>query len=165
LNGDPVPPFTADAVNDERRRGAALLRCDQVERAELVVLSPAAPVGEIFYPALDIRRGHFPRNARPLVRFAKSAIAIDGHRRDRIWGLHFVRSGLGAEESIIKALLNRCASGRNIGRRAPQSWEINGRRGTTVLLTTHDLGDVEELCKRLIIINRSRIVEDGPLAE
>ena len=43
--------------------------------------------------------------------------------------------------------------------------EINGRRGTTVLLTTHDLGDVEELCKRLIIINRGHIVEDGPLAE
>ena len=43
--------------------------------------------------------------------------------------------------------------------------EINGRRGITVLLTTHDLGDVEELCKRLIIINRGHIVEDGPLAE
>ena len=26
-------------------------------------------------------------------------------------------------------------------------------------------GDVEELCKRLIIINRGRIIEDGPLAE
>ena len=40
---------------------------------------------------------------------------------------------------------------------------INQLRGTTVVLTTHDLDDVEELCKRLIIINEGRIIEDGPL--
>ncbi len=42
--------------------------------------------------------------------------------------------------------------------------DINQRRRTTVLLTTHDLDDVEELCQRLIIINQGRIIEDGPLA-
>ena len=42
--------------------------------------------------------------------------------------------------------------------------DINQRRNTTVLLTTHDLDDVEELCERLIIINQGRIIEDGPLA-
>ena len=42
--------------------------------------------------------------------------------------------------------------------------DINQRRSTTVLLTTHDLDDVEELCERLIIINQGRIIEDGPLA-
>ena len=41
--------------------------------------------------------------------------------------------------------------------------EINRLRKTTVLLTTHDLGDVEELCERLIIINHGRIIEDGAL--
>ena len=43
--------------------------------------------------------------------------------------------------------------------------DINRRRRTTVLLTTHDLDDVEELCERLIIISQGRIIEDGPLAE
>lgn len=43
--------------------------------------------------------------------------------------------------------------------------EINRVKGTTVILTTHDLGDVQELCKRLIIINHGMIVEDGPLEE
>lgn len=43
--------------------------------------------------------------------------------------------------------------------------EINRVKGTTVILTTHDLGDVQELCERLIIINHGVIIEDGPLNE
>lgn len=42
---------------------------------------------------------------------------------------------------------------------------INEQRGTTVLLTTHDLGDIEQLCRRIIIINRGRLMEDGDLAQ
>ena len=42
--------------------------------------------------------------------------------------------------------------------------EINREYGTTVLLTTHDLSDIEELCSRLMIIDRGRILFDGPLA-
>ena len=41
--------------------------------------------------------------------------------------------------------------------------EINETRKTTVILTTHDLGDIQELCKRLIIINHGVIIEDGSL--
>lgn len=41
--------------------------------------------------------------------------------------------------------------------------EINQKRGTTVILTTHDLDDVEQLCRRLVVINHGKIVEDGPL--
>ena len=41
--------------------------------------------------------------------------------------------------------------------------EINREYGTTVLLTTHDLSDIEELCSRLMIIDRGRILFDGPL--
>lgn len=43
--------------------------------------------------------------------------------------------------------------------------QINQTRGTTVILTTHDLGDIQELCKRLIIINHGIIIEDGSLDE
>ena len=37
----------------------------------------------------------------------------------------------------------------------------NRERGTTVLLTTHDLVDVERLCDRLLIIDHGRVIEDG----
>jgi ABC-2 type transport system ATP-binding protein len=42
--------------------------------------------------------------------------------------------------------------------------ETNRSQGTTVLLTTHDLGDIEELCQRVIIIDSGRAIYDGPLA-
>jgi ABC-2 type transport system ATP-binding protein len=36
--------------------------------------------------------------------------------------------------------------------------------GTTLLLTTHDLGDIEDVCQRIVIIDSGRIIYDGPLA-
>lgn len=42
--------------------------------------------------------------------------------------------------------------------------EQNRRRGTTLILTTHDLGDIEEICQRVIIIDAGRIIYDGPLS-
>lgn len=41
---------------------------------------------------------------------------------------------------------------------------VNREKGTTVILTTHDLGDIEELCKRVLIIDNGRLIYDGPLA-
>ena len=43
--------------------------------------------------------------------------------------------------------------------------EINRVKGTTVILTTHDLGDIQELCERLLIINDGILVDDGNLTE
>lgn len=43
--------------------------------------------------------------------------------------------------------------------------EINERRKTTIILTTHDLGDIRELCDRIVIINQGELVEDGNLAD
>ena len=41
---------------------------------------------------------------------------------------------------------------------------INRERGVTVLLTTHDLSDVERLCERVMIIDQGRLLYDGALA-
>ena len=42
--------------------------------------------------------------------------------------------------------------------------ELNAARGTTVLLTTHDLTDIEQLCKRVMVIDHGRLMYDGTLA-
>ncbi|HEV2177015.1 MAG TPA: ATP-binding cassette domain-containing protein [Terriglobia bacterium] len=42
--------------------------------------------------------------------------------------------------------------------------EINRTEHTTVLLTTHDLADIEELCRRIIIIDKGKVLYDGDLA-
>ena len=43
--------------------------------------------------------------------------------------------------------------------------EINRREGTTVLLTTHDLSDIETLCRRVIVIDHGKLLFDGALSQ
>lgn len=38
--------------------------------------------------------------------------------------------------------------------------QMNKELGTTIFLTSHDVGDIEKLCKRIIIVNSGRIVLD-----
>ena len=39
--------------------------------------------------------------------------------------------------------------------------QVNAERQVTVILTTHDLNDVEKVCQRLIIIDSGKIIYDG----
>jgi len=43
--------------------------------------------------------------------------------------------------------------------------EIRETLGVTVLLTTHDLGDIQQLCRRIIIIDHGKVVFDGDLRD
>lgn len=42
---------------------------------------------------------------------------------------------------------------------------INEKYNTTIILTTHDLSDIEELCKRIIIIDAGKKLYDGSLED
>jgi ABC-2 type transport system ATP-binding protein len=41
--------------------------------------------------------------------------------------------------------------------------ELNRSEGTTVILTTHDLDDVERLCRRIVMIDHGKVLYDGDL--
>jgi ABC-2 type transport system ATP-binding protein len=43
--------------------------------------------------------------------------------------------------------------------------QLAERGDTTVVLTTHDLADIEKLCRRLVVIDHGRVVHDGTLDE
>lgn len=43
--------------------------------------------------------------------------------------------------------------------------QINRERGVTVILTTHDLSDVEKLCERVMMIDHGKLLYDGTLDE
>jgi ABC-2 type transport system ATP-binding protein len=41
--------------------------------------------------------------------------------------------------------------------------DVNRERGTTLLLTTHDMDDIEQLCRRMMIIDHGRVIYDRDL--
>lgn len=43
--------------------------------------------------------------------------------------------------------------------------KLNKEQKTTIILTSHDLSDIEELCDRIIIINKGEILYDGSINE
>lgn len=42
---------------------------------------------------------------------------------------------------------------------------VNQERNVTVLLTSHDLGDIEDTCQRLVMIDQGQVVYDGTFQE
>lgn len=41
--------------------------------------------------------------------------------------------------------------------------QVNRERGVTTMLTSHDLGDIEDVCRRFIIIDKGKIIYDGSI--
>ena len=41
--------------------------------------------------------------------------------------------------------------------------ELNKQKHTTVILTTHDMGDVDALCERIVIIDKGKMLYDNDI--
>ena len=42
---------------------------------------------------------------------------------------------------------------------------LNAEEGTTLLVTSHDMNEVERLCERVVFLQRGRVVHDGAPAD
>lgn len=43
--------------------------------------------------------------------------------------------------------------------------DMNARYGTTIILTTHDMSDIEELCNRIVMIDKGQLLYNGHIEE
>jgi ABC-2 type transport system ATP-binding protein len=42
---------------------------------------------------------------------------------------------------------------------------LNAEEGVTIFLTSHDAGDIEQVCRRAVVINHGKIILDTPVAK
>ena len=122
----------------------------------------------VYASYFGIPRAEASRRAAELVRFAELA----DHRTERI---HTLSGGMKRRLMLARALLNdpvllvldEPTTGLD-----PQArrlvWErirTLKRQGTTILLTTHYMEEAAQLCDRLIVMDRGRIIAEGRPAE
>jgi ABC-2 type transport system ATP-binding protein len=43
--------------------------------------------------------------------------------------------------------------------------QLNAERQVTVMLTTHDMSDIEKICERMVIIDKGRVIYDGAIED
>jgi ABC-2 type transport system ATP-binding protein len=131
-----------------------------------------------FYPYLSGRKNlemlaaFDGGDARTRIDGVLETVELTGRQRDKVGGYsHGMRQRLGIAASLIRnprlLLLDEPATGldpagmrdmRDLVRRLASE-------GITVLLSSHLLAEVEELCNRVAIIRKGRIIYEGTLAE
>ena len=134
--------------------------------------------GPAFYPYLSGRRNlqlladYDDEGARHRIDEVLDLVELRDRAKDKVGGYsHGMRQRLGIAASLLRAprllLLDEPTTGLDpAGMRDMRALvkRLAGE-GITVLLSSHLLSEVEELCKRVAIIRSGRIVFAGPLAE
>jgi ABC-2 type transport system ATP-binding protein len=134
--------------------------------------------GPTFYPYLSARKNlclladYDGRGARSRIDEVLDIVDLRDRAKDRVGGYsHGMRQRLGIAAALLRdprlLLLDEPTTGldpagmrdmRDLVRRLASE-------GLTVLLSSHLLTEVEDLCNRVAIIRKGRIVYEGPLAE
>jgi ABC-2 type transport system ATP-binding protein len=133
--------------------------------------------GPAFYPYLSARRNlellaDYDDGPRSRIDEVLELVELRGRARDRVGGYsHGMKQRLGIAASLLRAprllLLDEPTTGLDpAGMRDMR--ELVRRlagEGITILLSSHLLYEVEELCNRVAIVRRGRVVYEGSLAD
>ncbi len=111
-------------------------------------------------------------NAAERIEEVLDVVELRDRARDRVGGYsHGMRQRLGIAAALLRhprlLLLDEPATGLDPGGMRDMRELIRdlAERGITVLLSSHLLVEVEELCNRVAIVRRGRVVYEGALAE
>jgi ABC-2 type transport system ATP-binding protein len=131
-----------------------------------------------FYPYLSARRNlellaaFDGLGASARIDIALDTVELSGRARDRVGGFsHGMKQRLGIAAALLREpqllVLDEPATGLDPAgmRDMRQLIRRLAEQGMTVLLSSHLLGEVEELCNRVAIVRRGRIVYEGEIAQ
>jgi ABC-2 type transport system ATP-binding protein len=131
----------------------------------------------MFYSYLSARRNlellaaYDGGDARTRIDGALDIVELTGRQRDRVGGYsHGMRQRLGIAASLLRSprllLLDEPATGLDPGGMRDMRRLVRrlADEGMTVLLSSHLLGEVEEVCNRVAIVRRGRVVYEGEIA-
>ncbi|MBG0564446.1 ABC transporter ATP-binding protein [Actinoplanes aureus] len=154
-----------------RQRPAAMTRIGAVlEGSRNVYWSLSAWQNLMYFGRLKgMRRARIKDRARDLL----TELGLWERRDDKVGGFSrgmqqkvAIAAALIADPPIV--LLDEPTLGLDVeATRTIKRWiaELAGELGTTVLITTHQLGVVEEVCDRVAVIRQGRLVADLPTRE
>ncbi len=131
-----------------------------------------------FYPYMSARRNlellaDFDGAGAPgRIDQALDTVELAGRQRDRVGGFsHGMKQRLGIAAALLRApkllLLDEPATGLDPAGMRDMRLLIRrlAAEGMTVLLSSHLLGEVEDVCSRVAIVRRGRMVYEGTIAE
>jgi ABC-2 type transport system ATP-binding protein len=127
-----------------------------------------------FYPYLTGRKNlellaaYDGRDARRRIDEVLATVELGDRAGDRVGGYsHGMRQRLGIAASLLRSprllILDEPQTGLDPAGMRDMKALIRGlsAQGITVLLSSHQMADVEELCNRVAIVNRGRILYEG----
>ena len=134
---------------------------------------PARQTGEEYLRYFARLYGHSRASARALSEELLTQVRLFDRRHSLIAGYsRGMRQRLGIARALVNdpqvVFLDEPTLGLDpAGQRQVLALvrQITAERGATVLLSTHLLAEVEEVCSRVVILNRGRLVADGTVAE
>jgi ABC-2 type transport system ATP-binding protein len=131
-----------------------------------------------FYPYLSARRNlellaaYDGDGARERIDQALDTVELSGRAKDRVGGYsHGMRQRLGIAAALLRdpklLLLDEPATGLDPAGMRDMRLLIRrlAEQGMTVLLSSHLLGEIEDVCNRVAIVRTGRIVYEGDIAD